>query len=37
MAGTSQLASLVARLEAVTTKLEGIAVGSAGDDASCKL
>lgn len=33
MAATSELSSLVARLEAVTNKLEGIAAGSGGDDA----
>ena len=32
MAATSELAALVARLEAVTNKLEGITVGSGGDD-----
>ena len=32
MAATSELASLVSRLEAVTNKLEGIAAGSGGDD-----
>ena len=37
MAGTSELASLVARLEVVTSKLEGIAAGSGGDDGSGKL
>jgi len=35
MAGTSELSALVARLEVVTTKLEGIAAGggSGGGDA----
>lgn len=37
MAGTKELASLVARLEAVTSKLEGIAAGGGGDDSACKL
>ena len=30
MAGTSELSALVSRLEAVTTKLEGIAAGGGG-------
>ena len=37
MAGTKELTALVARLEAVTSKLEGIAAGGGGDDSSCKL
>ena len=37
MAATSELSSLVARLEAVTNKLEGIAAGSGGDDAGGEL
>lgn len=32
MAGTSELAALVARLEAVTGKLEGIAAGGGSGD-----
>ena len=37
MAGTKELTALVARLEAVTSKLEGIAAGGGGDDSACKL
>lgn len=37
MAATSELASLVARLEVVTNKLEGIAAGSGGDDGTGEL
>lgn len=37
MAGTSELAALVARLEVVTGKLEGIAARGGGDDDTCKL
>ena len=37
MAGTKELAALVARLEAVTSKLEGISAGGGGDDGACKL
>jgi len=36
MAGTSQLSALVARLEVVTNKLEGIAARGGGEDDTCK-
>ena len=36
MAATNEFASLVARLEAVTNKLEGVAAGSGGDDGTGK-
>lgn len=37
MAGTKELAALVNRLEAVTTKLEGISAGVGSGEDVCKL